>query len=134
MCGRSNRQGLGRQECTHTTPKPEGAILATFEKLTVGFGVPKSEEIDPTVLWLITYPLFFGLMFGDVGNGIVVIIASSIIYFYKRRGLKIPDNAYGGLGGVFSMVIQGSPLLILSGCASLLVGFMYGTIFGNVEW
>ncbi|MGA3110196.1 MAG: V-type ATPase 116kDa subunit family protein [Candidatus Bathyarchaeia archaeon] len=113
---------------------PKGPILATFEKLTIGFGVPKSEEIDPTVLWLITYPLFFGLMFGDVGNGIVVMIASSIIYFYKRRGLRIPDNAYGGLGGVFSMVIQGSPLLILSGFASLLVGFMYGTIFGNVEW
>ncbi len=113
---------------------PKGPILATFEKLTVGFGVPKSEEIDPTVLWLVTYPLFFGLMFGDVGNGIVVIIASSIIYFYKRRGLKIPDNGYGGMGGVFSMVIAGSPLLILSGFALLVVGFLYGTIFGNVEW
>jgi len=113
---------------------PKGPILATFEKLTLGFGVPKSEEIDPTILWLVTYPLFFGLMFGDVGNGIVVMIASSIIYFYKRRGLKIADNAYGGLGGVFSLVIQGSPLLILSGLSSLVVGFLYGTIFGNVEW
>jgi V/A-type H+-transporting ATPase subunit I len=73
-------------------------------------------------------------MFGDVGNGIVVIVASSIIYLYKRRGLAIPDDAFGGLGGVFSMVIQGSPLLILSGCASLVVGFLYGTVFGNVEW
>ncbi len=113
---------------------PKSPILATFEKLTLGFGVPKSDEIDPTILWLVTYPLFFGLMFGDVGNGIVVIIASSIIYFFKRRGLKIPDNAYGGMGGVFSLVIQGSPLLILSGFSSLVVGFLYGTIFGNVEW
>jgi V/A-type H+-transporting ATPase subunit I len=113
---------------------PKGPILATFEKLTVGFGVPKSEEIDPTVLWLVTYPLFFGFMFGDVGNGIVVTIASAIIYFYKRRGLTIPDNAFGGLGGVFSMVIQGSPLLILSGLSATVVGFLYGTIFGNVEW
>jgi V/A-type H+-transporting ATPase subunit I len=113
---------------------PKGPIMSIFEKLTIGFGVPKSDEIDPTVLWLITYPLFFGLMFGDVGNGLVVIIASSIIYLYKRRGLTIPDDAFGGLGGVFSMVIQGSPLLILSGFASLVVGFLYGTVFGNVEW
>ena len=113
---------------------PKGPIMSIFEKLTIGFGVPKSDEVDPTVLWLITYPLFFGLMFGDVGNGVVVIIASSIIYFYKRRGLTIPDDAFGGLGGVFSMVIQGSPLLILSGCASLVVGFLYGTVFGNVTW
>ena len=113
---------------------PKGPIMSIFEKLTVGFGIPKSDEVDPTVLWLITFPLFFGLMFGDVGNGVVVIIASSIIYFYKRRGLTVPDDAFGGLGGVFSMVIQGSPLLILSGFFSLAIGFLYGTVFGNVEW
>jgi len=113
---------------------PKGPIMSIFEKLTIGFGVPKSDEIDPTVLWLITYPLFFGLMFGDIGNGVVVTIASSIIYYFKRRGLAIPDNAFGGLGGVFSLIIQGSPLLILSGLSSLVVGFLYGTVFGNVEW
>ena len=113
---------------------PKGPIMSIFEKLTLGFGVPKSDEVDPTVLWLFTYPLFFGLMFGDVGNGCVVIIASSIIYRYKRKGVTIPDDAFGGLGGVFNMVISGSPLLILCGIASLLIGFLYGTVFGNVEW
>jgi V/A-type H+-transporting ATPase subunit I len=38
------------------------------------------------------------------------------------------------MGGVFNMVIQGSGLLILSGAASLVVGFLYGTVFGSVEW
>ena len=108
--------------------------ISIFEKLTVGFGIPKSDEIDPTILWLITYPLFFGFMFGDVGNGIVVIIISSIIYYFKKRGLTIPDTAYGGMGGVFNMVIQGSGLLIFSGAAALVVGFLYGSVFGNVEW
>ena len=108
--------------------------VAIFEKLTVGFGIPKSDEVDPTVLWLITYPIFFGFMFGDVGNGIVVMIISSLIYMYKRRGLVIPDIAYGGMGGVFNMVIQGSGLLIFSGAAALVVGFLYGTVFGNPEW
>jgi len=108
--------------------------VAIFQKLTVGFGIPKSDEVDPTVLWLITYPIFFGFMFGDVGNGIVVIIISSIIYMNKRRGLVIPDTAYGGMGGVFNMVIQGSGLLIFSGAAALVVGFLYGTVFGNLEW
>ena len=108
--------------------------VAIFQKLTVGFGIPKSDEVDPTVLWLITYPIFFGFMFGDVGNGIVVMIISGIIYMYKRRGLVIPDTAYGGMGGVFNMVIQGSGLLIFSGAAALVVGFLYGTVFGNLEW
>jgi len=108
--------------------------LGIFEKLTIGFGIPKSDEVDPTVLWLVTYPIFFGFMFGDVGSGIVVIIVSSIIYMYKKRGLVIPDIAYGGMGGVFNMVIQGSGLLIFSGAAALVVGFLYGTVFGNAEW
>ena len=108
--------------------------VSIFQKLTIGFGIPKSDEVDPTVLWLITYPLFFGFMFGDVGNGIVVMIISAIIYMNKRRGLVIQDTAYGGMGGVFSMVIQGSGLLFFSGAAALVVGFLYGTVFGSVEW
>jgi V/A-type H+-transporting ATPase subunit I len=113
---------------------PRLPVLSIFEKLTVGFGVPKSDEIDPTVLWLVTYPLFFGFMFGDVGDGLVVMLFSTIFYYYKRKGLKIPDTSFSGLGGIFNMVIQGAPLLILSGLSAFVVGFLYGTVFGNVEW
>jgi len=35
---------------------------------------------------------------------------------------------------VFSMVIQGSALLILSGASAFVIGFLYGTVFGSVEW
>jgi vacuolar-type H+-ATPase subunit I/STV1 len=113
---------------------PKLPVLSIFEKLTTGFGIPKSNEVDPTVLWLVTYPLFFGFMFGDVGVGLTVMLFSSLFYLRKKSGLVIPDNAYGGLGGVFNLVIQGSPLLILSGAATFVVGFLYGTVFGSVEW
>ncbi len=114
--------------------KPKLPVLQIFEKLTLGFGVPNSDEVDPTVLWLVTYPLFFGFMFGDVGNGFVVMVVSTIFWIKKRQGLVISDNAYGGLGGVFSMIIQGAPLLVLSGASALVVGFLYGTVFGSVAW
>ena len=61
-------------------------------------------------------------------------VISSLFYVQKKRGLVISDNAYGGLGGVFSMVIQGSALLILSGASAFVIGFLYGTVFGSVEW
>jgi V/A-type H+-transporting ATPase subunit I len=113
---------------------PKLPVLSIFEKLTTGFGIPKSNEVDPTVLWLVTYPLFFGFMFGDVGVGVAVMLFSCLFYVRKRSGLVIADNAYGGLGGVFNLVIQGSPLLILSGAATFVIGFLYGTVFGSVEW
>lgn len=114
--------------------KPKLPMFQIFEKLTVGFGVPNSNEVDPTILWFVTYPLFFGFMFGDVGNGFVVMIVSAIFWLKKKQGLVIPDNSYGGLGSVFSMIIQGAPLLVLSGASALVVGFLYGTVFGSVEW
>jgi V/A-type H+-transporting ATPase subunit I len=113
---------------------PKLPVLSIFEKLTTGFGVPKSNEVDPTILWLVTYPLFFGFMFGDIGVGLAVMLFSCLFYFRKKGGLVISDNAYGGLGGVFNLVIQGSPLLILSGAATFVIGFLYGTAFGSVEW
>ncbi len=105
-----------------------------FEKLTMGFGVPQTEEIDPTVLWLVTYPIFFGLMFGDVGHGLLVVLASSVIYLMKRRGLRFDDASFQGLGGIFNLVIQGSPLLILSGFSAIIAGFLYGSFLGSENW
>jgi V/A-type H+-transporting ATPase subunit I len=135
MCGGEviMKDWLSKDAPTNVS-KPKLPVLQIFEKLTLGFGVPNSDEVDPTVLWLVTYPLFFGFMFGDVGNGFVVMVVSTIFWIKKRQGLVIPDNAYGGLGGVFNMIIQGAPLLVLSGASALVVGFLYGTVFGSVAW
>lgn len=135
MCGGEviMKDWLSKDAPTNVS-KPKLPVLQIFEKLTLGFGVPNSDEIDPTVLWLVTYPLFFGFMFGDVGNGFVVMVVSILFWIKKRQGLVIPDTAYGGLGGVFNMIIQGAPLLVLSGASALVVGFLYGTVFGSVAW
>ena len=135
MCGGEviMKDWLSKDAPTNVS-KPRLPVLQIFEKLTLGFGVPNSDEIDPTVLWLVTYPLFFGFMFGDVGNGFVVMVVSILFWIKKRQGLVIPDTAYGGLGGVFNMIIQGAPLLVLSGASALVVGFLYGTVFGSVAW
>jgi V/A-type H+-transporting ATPase subunit I len=72
---------------------PKFPVLSTFEKLTTGFGIPKSDELDPTVLWLITYPLFFGFMFGDVGNGIVMEVdAPAFSHANKAQLKRIPSQ------------------------------------------
>jgi V/A-type H+-transporting ATPase subunit I len=135
MCGGEviMKDWLSKDAPTNVS-KPKLPVLQIFEKLTLGFGVPNSDEVDPTVLWLVTYPLFFGFMFGDVGNGFVVMVVSILFWIKKRQGLVIPDTAYGGLGGVFNMIIQGAPLLVLSGASALVVGFLYGTVFGSVAW
>jgi len=105
-----------------------------FERLTVGFGTPASSELDPTILWLVTYPLFFGLMFGDVGHGLIFVLLSVGLYFAKRKGTHFQEQSIAGLGGLFNMILDGSGLLILGGVAATLCGFLYGTVMGSEEW
>lgn len=102
-------------------------IASLFEKLTVGFATPKSDEVDPSILWLITYPLFFGLMFGDIAHGALVVIISAIMYVAAKRGFRFKI-------ALLNMVLDGAPLLIMGGFAAMVVGFLYGSVFGSEEW
>ena len=43
------------------------------------FSVPRSDEIDPTWIFIISFPIFYGLMISDVGYGIASFILSQII-------------------------------------------------------
>lgn len=52
------------------TKQSNGKTVKKFEFLTEMISTPKYKEIDPTIVLAITFPLFFGLMIGDVGYGV----------------------------------------------------------------
>lgn len=80
-----------------------------FELFARMLGTPAVDEADPSRLLAIVVPLLFGYMFGDVGHGVVLVVAGLI--FYKRWPLL--------------------KLLIVCGLASIVFGFIFGSIFGN---
>jgi V/A-type H+-transporting ATPase subunit I len=75
------------------------------------FARPRYEEIDPTFLIAITFPLLYGAMFGDVGHGLVLAV---IGWFLSKRTT---------LGG----------LLVACGLSGMIFGFIYGSVFGFEE-
>ena len=85
--------------------------LAPFELLVNTYARPRYEEIDPTALIAVTFPLLYGAMFGDVGHGLVL---AAIGWFLSRRST---------LGG----------LLVACGISGMIFGFLYGSIFGFEE-
>jgi len=85
-------------------------IIRQFEFFTRLYGLPAYGEIDPTPLLAVTYTLLFGLMFGDVGHGLTLALLGLYIHF----GMGKP------LGGILAVV----------GGASVVFGFLYGSIFG----
>ncbi|MDY7081535.1 MAG: V-type ATPase 116kDa subunit family protein, partial [Halobacteria archaeon] len=78
---------------------PTGA--GPFETLVNAVGFPKYDELDPTMVVFLTFPLFYGFMIGDVGYGILYAGIGYYIYAnYDSPGLK----SIGGVGiwaGIF---------------------------------
>jgi V/A-type H+-transporting ATPase subunit I len=83
--------------------------LRPFMQLVLNYGVPRYGEIDPTVLFAVSFVLMFGMMFGDVGHGAVIALAGILL----RRRL----GHYAVLG-------------VAIGASSMFFGLLYGSVFG----
>jgi V/A-type H+-transporting ATPase subunit I len=93
-------------------------LLRPFEMLVIGYAVPSYRELEPTLFVAISFLLMFGIMFGDVGHG-GVLVASGLLARWLGRSEKVRDV------GV---------LLVLAGSSSVLLGFVYGEYFGLHGW
>ncbi len=85
-----------------------------FELLINTFATPKYREIDPSILIFITFPLFYAIMLGDVGYGIIVAVLAVVI----KNKFKT-----GGLNAL-------AMILFLSAVFSVIFGVIYGEFFG----
>jgi V/A-type H+-transporting ATPase subunit I len=91
-------------------------ILRPFQQLVTTFAQPRYEEVDPTFLIALTFPLLFGVMFGDVGHGLLLTLLGGLLASRKIRKLR----SLAGLGG----------LIMICGLTATLFGFLYGSVFG----
>ena len=60
----------------HNVPPPTyfrlNAFTASFQEITNTYGVPSYKEVNPTLFAFITFPFLFGVMFGDIGHGLLL--------------------------------------------------------------
>ena len=85
-------------------------IFKPFEMFVQMYGLPAHNEMDPTVFVGLTYSFIFGAMFGDVGQGLLLLIGGALIYHFKKAPLA----------GIIST----------AGLFSTIFGFLFGSIFG----
>jgi V/A-type H+-transporting ATPase subunit I len=89
-------------------------VFRPFANLVNGFGLPKYREVSPTFFVAVSYLLMFGMMFGDVGHGLVLALAGlGALWFTRRRDIGV--------------------LLLCAGMVSAAFGWVYGSCFG-LEW
>lgn len=85
-------------------------LFRPFEMFVEMYGLPNYREFDPTVLVGITYSILFGFMFGDVGQGLVLLILGSILACTKKLRL--------------------AGIIARCGFFSTIFGFLFGSVFG----
>lgn len=91
-------------------------LFSSAEFITRLYSLPNPHEVDPTSIFTFFYILFFGMMFGDVGYGLIIIIATGILLKKKK--------------------VEGSAkklmhILFYSGISSTFWGVMFGSYFGD---
>lgn len=85
-------------------------IFRPFEYYVEMYGTPNYNEMDPTVFVAVTYCLLFGIMFADLGQGIVLAIVGFLMYRFKKMAV--------------------GKILIPCGISGALFGVVFGSVFG----
>jgi V/A-type H+-transporting ATPase subunit I len=83
-----------------------------FEVFARMLGTPAPAEADPSPLLALLTPLLFGYMFGDVGQGLLLVVAGVAL---RRRWPLLR-------------------LLIPNGLSAMLFGWVFGSVFGQDGW
>nr|WP_225877772.1 V-type ATPase 116kDa subunit family protein [Alkalibacter mobilis] len=84
-------------------------MFRPFEFMIKMYGMPSYKEMDPTPFFSISYLVFFGFMFGDIGQGFVLLLLGILA---NKKGIA--------LGNIIQRL----------GISSMVFGVVYGSIFG----
>ncbi|MCL2295093.1 MAG: ATPase V [Spirochaetes bacterium] len=92
-------------------------LLSPFEMLVKNYAIPKYGTVDPTPIVALTYLAMFGLMFGDVGHGFVLVLIGVIGTVFTAKSENKGVNK----------ICQ---LMIWCGGAAMISGVLFGSYFG----
>jgi len=88
-------------------------FVKTFEVITKSQGIPKSGEPDPTPMIALMWPIFYGLMFADMGHGLLL-MGLGLLFKFKGQG----ELSRWGM------------LIAISGASAAIAGVGAGEAFG----
>jgi V/A-type H+-transporting ATPase subunit I len=90
-------------------------VVTPFRNITNMYGAPGKRDIDPNPWVALFYFVFFGMMIGDIGYGVVLACAISAFIYYKKPTQNVKQF-----------------LMLFGICAisAIIWGFIFGSIFG----
>jgi len=85
------------------------------------YGIPRYQEANPALFACVSFPFIFGMMYGDVGHGSLLMITGAYLVFQGKALLEIKD-----IGETLYWVRY---LLLQLGIYATFAGFLYNDMF-----
>lgn len=104
--------------------------LRFFESFVRFYSMPQSNEFDPTIIFAFTFPLFFGLMLGDVGYGVVILLIAIWIIRRVESGMQGKTLVPAALRRFAKNIFQPAQFRKLA--MAMVPGSILGIVFGFV--
>jgi len=60
-----------------------------YQLITDTYGVPRYKEFNPSVFSTVTFPFLFGVMFGDIGHGAVLLSLGLFLCTFEPKLKKL---------------------------------------------
>ncbi len=90
-------------------------FVKPFEEITRLYGLPHYDELDPTSVLAFTFPLVFGLMFGDIGHGMVLLFGGLALGKLIKNDQSMKNLCW---------------ILAACGVGAIFAGALFGEFFG----
>lgn len=92
-----------------------------YQLIVETYGIPKFKEVNPAYFTTVTFPFEFGVMFGDIGHGFLLMLAG--LY------LTAKSEAYKKLGGMWQGIQSLKYMFTMMGFFAMYNGFIYNDFF-----
>ena len=105
-----------------------------FQEIVNQYGIPNYHEINPGFFTIITFPFLFGIMFGDMGHGLILLTISLYLFYLANKGKRnrnnvvnndeMPDNIHE------QNILDSNDDSMLKSCVQFRYFFLICSIFG----
>jgi len=87
------------------------------------YGIPRYREINPGVFTCITFPFLIGVMFGDVGHGMLMLMGALYVVINEKKWMNTKLNE------IFKILFNGRYVILLMSLFSIYCGAIYNEFF-----
>ena len=113
-----------------------------FQEIVNQYGIPNYQEINPGYFTIITFPFLFGIMFGDMGHGLILLLISIYLFYLANKGRRnnvinsdiLPENIEQNIldskeDSMLKSCVQFRYFFLICSIFAIFCGLMYNEFF-----